>query len=254
MKQEMKPKRVSPIAVSLPVALGCALIIIVPFSYALDPTRIEPAEAMDGKTFELEQSVQFQNFDEKTTESETSLEYEFNKRSALKLTLPVEWEEDNDTEVEVGLRYKFVFNPDAERAPIVAASIEALAPVDGGGGVDGELGLYLSKGIAGDGKHQLHLNLMGYYDNDAESDERDLRYSVLAGYSCQVTPKTSLMAGVEREQLEDSDENSNIVELGMKHECNETVAVALGVGAGIGEESPDFTVRAGISFRFGPGH
>ena len=254
MIRESMAKRISATAMSAALILWCVLLL-APISYALDPTGLEPAEAMEGRSFELEQSVLFQNSDDNATESETSLEYEFNERSALKLTVPVEWEEDEDTEVDIGLRYKFVFNPNAERTPIVAASIEALVPADGDdSGVDGELGLYLSKGIAADGKHTLHLNLLGYYDNGAESDEREFRYAVLAGYSCRVTPKTFLVVDVEREELEDSDENSNVVELGVKHECNESVAVALGVGAGLGEESPDFTAHAGISFRFGPGH
>jgi len=245
-----------PIAIPLPAAgvivalvLGW-VVVFTPVSYALDPTGLEPAEAMEGKTFELEQEVSFRDYSDSEVESETSLEYEFNQRSALKLMVPVEWEEDEDTEVEVGLRYKLVFNPNAERAPILAASVEAIIPDDGG--VDGEVGLYLSKGVGGEGKHQLHLNLLGYYDNDAESDERDFRYTAIAGYSCQVTEKTTLVFDVEREQLEESSENANIVELGVKHEINDTVAVALGVGAGIGEESPDFVARAGISFRFGP--
>jgi len=244
--------------ITMPVpAIGTiALFVLVwavffaPVTFALDPTELEPAEAMEGKTFELEQEVSFRDYSDSEVESETSLEYEFNQRSALKLTVPIEWEEDEDTEVDVGLRYKLVFNPNADRAPILAASIEAIVPDDGG--VDGELGIYLSKRVGGAGEHQLHLNLLGYYDNDAESDERDFRYMAIVGYSCQVTTKTSLVVDVEREQLEDSSENAIIVELGVKHEFNDTVAVALGVGAGIGEESPDFTARAGISFRFGP--
>ncbi|MCL4218502.1 MAG: hypothetical protein KJ052_16060, partial [Candidatus Hydrogenedentes bacterium] len=142
---------------------------------------------------------------------------------------------------------------DADSAPIAAVSIETLVPVSGeDNGVDVEAGLYLSKAVGGnDGKHQLHLNVLGYFDNAAESDERDLRYTAIAGYSCQVTPKTSLVADVVREQLDDHKENANILELGTKHEFNETVAGAIGVGAGLGEDSPDFTVHAGISFRFG---
>jgi hypothetical protein len=208
---------------------------------------------MQGKMVEVEQEVHYQDFDDRETESETSVEYEFNEHSSLKLSLPVEWEEHEDTEVTAGLRYKYAFNPHADRAPIVAVSIEPIFPLDGeGGGVDAEAGLYLSKAIGGmDGKHRLHLNLLGYYDNDAESDERDFRYMAIAGYSCQVTPKTSIVADFVREQLDDSGENANIVELGTKHEFNDTFAVALGAGAGLGEESPDFVAHAGFSFRFG---
>ena len=235
------------------VVMLVSALVLAPRAYALDPTELEPAEGLEPGTIEIEQEVQYQETDDYQAESETSIEYELTEHSALKLTIPVEKEEGEDTEVEAGLRYKYVFNPNAERAPIVAASVEALVPIEGDGDcVDGEAGLYVSKALGGDdSKHQLHLNLLGHYENDAEAGERDMRYKAIAGYGYQATPKTSLVADVVREQLEDSGENANIVEFGVKHEFNDTFAASLGVGAGIGEESPDFTARAGFSLKFG---
>lgn len=235
------------------VLLALSVVLLMPRAYALDPTSLEPAEVMEGKTFELEQEVSYRDFRDSEVESETSLEYEINPRSALRLSVPVEWEEDEDAEVTFGLRYKFLLNPNAGRAPLIAASIEAIVP-DDGDGVDGELEFYVSKSVGNEGKHGLHLNLIGYYDDDADSDERDFQLGAVAGYSYRITPKTDLVADVAWEQLEESGEESTVAEVGVKHDINDTVALALGVGAGIGSDSPDFVAHAGISFRFGPGH
>ena len=66
---------------------------------------------------ELEEEALYQDFDEYQVNSETSLEYAFNRQLSLKLTVPVEWEEHSDTEYGGALRLKLLFNPDAVRPP-----------------------------------------------------------------------------------------------------------------------------------------
>ncbi len=249
------------IAILILVVAGA--FIVAPSAHAVDPTELEPAEAFDPGVLTLELEGEYDKYNDYEAEAEANLEYAFSDKLGLRLHVPVEFEENEDTEFgDVGVRLKYVFNPDAGTAPIVALSGEVFAPTgDDSSGIGGEVMFTISKALGAEEKNKLHLMLVGDYNNndDDEHDhwgdddgERDFYYEAVVGYSYDVSDQTTLVADFVRKQLETDGDNANIVEVGIKHDFNESFSGALGVGAGIGEESPDFTVRGGIEFRFGP--
>ena len=72
----------------------------------------------------------------------------------------------------------------------------------------------------------------------------------MLGYTYQFSDSTRLILDLVREQAELEDENENFIEIGLTHQFTEAFSVAIGGGAGIGEESPDFIARAGFQLRF----
>ncbi len=233
------------------VALVLFPLALAPATHAVDPTELEPAEGFEAGALTLEQEFSYDKYDEYRADTETNLEYAFSEKFGIRLHAPVEFDEDDDTEFgNLGLRLRYIFNPEADSAPVVSLSGEAFFPTDeDSSGMGGELTLTLSKGI-GDGTNKIHGTLVGGYNNDSDDHARDFYYEALVGYSYDVSDKTTLVADFVRKQLDEHGENANIIELGIKHEFTDNFEAALGAGAGIGEESPDFTIHAGVEFKF----
>lgn len=236
--------------------LIAGLVLGAAAAHAVDPTSLEPAEVFTAKTGEVELEVGYADYDDSETEAELTVGYSFTPKWKLELEVPVEKEDGESTELgDVSLELTHTFNPDATKGPLVGVSLEVAAPTgDDSDGISPELKLHLAQPLGGAGsKHTLHLNLAEAYHASADDDERDFQYTAIAGYSYDVSESTTLVLDVVRMQLEDHGENANIIEAGVKHSFNDNVEVALGAGAGLGEESPDLTVHAGIGFRFGKG-
>jgi hypothetical protein len=247
--EDLDGRLASAIARAVFVALGIAMT-----AAALDPTELQPTGKLEPGTFELQQKIEYEQNDESEFVSETSIEYEFTEKWALRLLIPVDAPEDEGAEPgNTGIRLKHVFNPHTESGPIVALTAEAALPTgEDSRGVGGDLRLRFTQGIGGpDAKHKLHLTLKGKYDAGAESHERDSRYEAVAGYTFDVSPRTTLIADVVRKQLKADGANANIVELGVKHAIGDAMTIGAGAGVGFGEQSPDFSAQAGIQFRLG---
>ncbi|MDZ4858116.1 MAG: transporter, partial [Candidatus Hydrogenedentes bacterium] len=236
-------------------------------AWAIDPTGLQTAAGMEGKVFELQQKLTLEKIEDVEWTSETSIEYEFSDRWALRLKIPVEFASEDDKEIDDGfgdleLRLKHVFNPDSSGIIIAGTAGVTFPTGEDSEGVGGDLRLRLSKWDLGKSKkHGLHATLMAKYKSDTESGEdhlfredepgeREFRWEAVLGYTYQVGESTRLILDVVREQAEHDDENENFIEAGLTHNFTDAITVAVGAGAGIGEESPDFVARAGVQFRF----
>lgn len=249
------------------MAVPVIIALMAGTAWAIDPTELQTASGMEGKAFELQQKLKLEKFEDEEWTSETSLEYEFNNRWALRLKIPVEFASDDEEDSEDGfgdveLRLKHVFNPDSTGIVVAGTAAVTFPTGEGSEGVGADLRLRLSKWDLGKSdKHGLHATLMAKYMSDTEdgedhlfredeAGEREFRWEAVLGYTYQLSESTRLVLDVVREQAELEDENENIVEAGLAHNFSDTFAVAIGAGAGIGEESPDFIARVGFQLRF----
>lgn len=222
--------------------------------YAIEATELEPAGDLDPGMLKIEGRLQYEKYDEYELVLENSIEYDFSKKWRLELTAPLGKMEHEKTEIEdTELEVKYVFNPDSETFPVVALEFETLFPTaKHSHGIDESVCLFLDQHLGkSEWNHQLHLNFAETFIGGAEEEDRRFRYEAIAGYSVNLTPQTSLTADFIREQLEEHGENSNIIEAGLKHEFNDTFAIAGGVGHGIGEESPEWQAQLGFEIRLG---
>lgn len=115
-------------------------------------------------------------------------------------------------------------------------------------GVDSTLKLILSKTICRSAQWQrLHLNAAWTNNAEAEDDERDDMYKFVFGYDRRLNADTVLILDYVREQEKERDEEINLVEAGIRYQLTPLTVIALGAGAGFGEDSPDF--RASLAFQ-----
>ena len=233
-------------------------------SFAIDPTSLQTMSGMEGGAFELKQELKLMKYEDATEwESETSLEYEFNPRWALRLEVPYEFGDEEDSVGDVEVRLKHVFNPDSPNGFVVGGTAAMTFPTgEDSSGVGGDLRLRLSQWDLGtSGKHGLHGNLRLQYDTDVESgehhllredepEERDFRLGAVLGYTYQATDATRLVVDVIGEQLKEDGAEAAMVELGLTHKLGNATTLAIGVGAGLGGDGPDYTAKAGLQFRF----
>lgn len=243
--------------------------VAAPLASAIDPTEVQPAGPLEPGTWEVQEKLKYDDYERYEAESETSVEYEFTRRLALRLQVPVETEEEEGTEFgDLKLRLKYVLNPDAERAPFAAVTLEGAFPTgEDSEGVDVDLRLRLTKPLGGvDSKHALHLTLSEKYVGDEhidddhgfleslnlhDDDSREFLFMAAGGYSYRVGSRTTLIGNAVFKQLEEDGRDAKLIEAGIKHDIGKSATLALGLGVGLDNESPDWTARAGIQFRFG---
>lgn len=230
---------------------------------AIEPTELEPAESQDAGRLELEIKASYEDFDDgHETELEAEFSYGINDNVRIGLDVPFEWEEDGEDGIgDVGAFLEWVANPDSDGI-VVGGEFKLTAPTgEESDGVGGEAQLRFSKSFAE--KHGLHLTLKGYYESedddddqhlfDEDEDDDGLGYMAVLGYTFKPAESTTLIADVAVGETSDEDENTNLLELGLKHEFNDSIEIGLGVGAGLDDDSPNFVAHAGVEFKFGGG-
>ena len=228
---------------------------------AIEPTELEPAKGADAGRYELEIKASYEDFSEgHETELEAELSYGLNKNFRLGLNVPFEWEEDGEDGIgDVGAFLEWVANPESDGI-IAGGEFKVTAPTgEDSDGIGGEAQLRFSKSIAE--KHGLHLTLKGIYASEDDDDEHGLfdddedgdefGYQAVLGYTFRPVESTALIADVAMGEAPGEGEHTNLLELGLTHEFNDTVEVGIGVGAGLDDDSPDFVAHAGIEIKFG---
>lgn len=239
-----------------------ALMIAASYTAAaIEPTELEPAESMDAGRCELEIKVSYEDFSQgHETEAEAEFSYGLNDNFRLGLNVPFEWEEDGEDGIgDVGAFLEWVANPESSGI-VVGGEFKLTAPTgEDSDDVGGEVQLRFSKALAE--KHGLHLTLKGYYDSedddddhglfDDEEDGHDFGYEAVLGYTFKPIESTTLIADIAVGEAPGEDENTNLLEVGLTHEFNDSVEIGVGMGAGLDDDSPDFVAHAGIEFKFG---
>jgi hypothetical protein len=144
------------------------------------------------------------------------------------------------------------FNQETQFLPAVALSgrLDTPTGVDSTG-LDTRLRFLATKTLPFTSLLQrVHVNVGWVRDADPMTDARRNRYIVIAGYSALVARATIVVADYVREQQRRKGYDSNMIELGIRQIINPLTVLAVGVGAGIAEDSPETRVTIGIQYSF----
>ncbi|MGI4802230.1 MAG: hypothetical protein ACRYF2_18205 [Janthinobacterium lividum] len=74
---------------------------------------------------------------------------------------------------------------------------------------------------------------------------------MVVGYSQLVAPTLVAVADYLREKQGPRERDANIVEVGLRHQVSDALMLGVGLGAGIGRESPQFRGIFSLQIDFG---
>ena len=185
---------------------------------------------------------------------EPRLEYGIFRNAQVELNVPF-WLGDGVEEEGIGdVVVAALYNIHQETLWLPAPSLAAhvIFPTnDDSDGVDTVLKLILSKTIGGGFNWQrVHLNVSWHYNSDAHEDERENYFVGIVGYDRLIGPDTVLVLDFVREQEKEEDQDSNLLEAGIRYQLTPLVVLTAGAAAGIGEDSPDFRTILGFQKSF----
>ena len=133
----------------------------------------------------------------------------------------------------------------------VGADFTGAAEAGGGDGVDPFVGLIFDRTIGETSLYQkLHLNLLYQFNGSQLAEERDGRYEIALGYSRRLGASTMLVADLVRMQEMMEDVEVNLAEIGVRYATTPQSVLSVGVGFGIGDESPDARLTIGFQYEF----
>lgn len=183
---------------------------------------------------------------------EPRLEYGFMPNWQIELAVPYEWgsgdKEDEIKDALIGAMYNL--NQETELIPSFAVSADAIFPGEGER-VDPELGLIASK-LLGKTSHfqRLHLNAFFRHNTDRHDGERRNLFKGVAGYDFRLGTENTVILDYVFEQREEKRKETRLLEVGLRRQLSPQTLVVLGIGAGIGSDSPDMRAVAGFQKSF----
>lgn len=89
---------------------------------------------------------------------------------------------------------------------------------------------------------RIDLQFSWYHLTQPSSTQRSDQLEMGAAYSTLLTRDTALVVDYVHGAKPDKRADENIVDVGLRREVSDTLAVSFGVGAGIAEQSPEFRV------------
>lgn len=97
---------------------------------------------------------------------------------------------------------------------------------------------------------RLHLNLAWRHNSEARESERDNHYLLGLGYSRRIHADAILVADYFFEQKRQEGIDQHLLELGVRYQWSPLTVLTSGIGAGIGEDSPDLRLTVGFQRSF----
>ncbi len=192
--------------------------------------------------------------DEDRFKAATILEYGVMRNAQVELEVPFVWgeavEEEGIGDVQLAALYSF--NQETLWIPGLALKGVLEFPTnEDSRGVDTTLKLILSKTLGRSTLwNRLHINASWKHNSGAQKDEREDYYVAVAGWDVRVGPETLLIVDFVREQEKEKGKEANIVETGLRYQLTPLTVLAAGVGAGIGDESPEVRTTIGFQHSF----
>jgi hypothetical protein len=159
-------------------------------------------------------------------------------------------DETGSGNVRLGALYNF----NTETLNIPAFALSARVDIPSGknsNGGDTTLKFIASKMlIKSDWWNVLHFNIAWNHNSGRLEEERENYYQAVLGYSFRIGTDTIMIVDLVRREERKKDEESNLVELGIRRQITPLMLLTAGLGAGFGDESPDFQATAGFQYSF----
>jgi hypothetical protein len=219
------------------------------------PLEVEDTTTTEEGSFQVQASARYErtNEGEDQLTVEPQLQYGLLPNLHVELSYPIiagDADRSGSGDVTAAVLYNFLQEENARPALAVKAQVELPTGV-GSDGVDTDLRLLLTKTInEGESQDRVHLNAGWMHNAAADSDERQNRFIGVIGYSRKLSDQTVFLADLVREQQEQEGLDSTILEAGVLHQLNEKTTLAAGIGAGLGEDSPDVRITVGLQYSF----
>ena len=160
-------------------------------------------------------------------------------------------EADDRGSGDVTLEGLYNFNQESLRLPALSLSGAVSTPTgEDSEGWDTTLEFLATKTIDDENYGQLHLNMAWTHNFERQDEERSEAYEIVLGNSRRLTPDLMLVTDFSRQWTTEEDQESNLVEAGLRCQLTPRTVVSAGAGFGIGDESPDVVGTFGIQVAF----
>ncbi len=151
----------------------------------------------------------------------------------------------------IGLEAFYNFNVEGLVMPAFALSARGDLPTGhDSAGVDTTLKAIMTKSITKMGLDRVHINLAWKHNAGSKAEQRDDLYRAIVGYSRRLDADTTIIADFVREQEIEKRKESNIFEVGIRRQITPLTLIAVGLGTGVGDESPKFRATLGFQKSF----
>lgn len=240
-----------------------ASVVLASTAHASDHINLEPNLPLEVEdaypTGYLNREFQLSARYERTAEGKNQyvvdprLEYGFARNWQARIRVPfILGSGDKTGSGDIGAEIFYNFNTESLKLPAFAASVNVVAPTGrNSSGLDTSYKLIATKSLGYAEKLQrVHLNLTYFNNASPRPEERTTRYAAVAGYSQRVGPQTIFLADYVRQQEKQRSMTSNIVEVGLRYQQTPLTVLSVGLGAGIGNQSPDFRATLGLQRSF----
>jgi len=219
------------------------------------PTEVEDAYASDYLKPELQSLFRYErlNAHQERFVLNPRFLYGFARDWQAKVTTPfLLGSADKTGSGNLGFEVLNNFKHESQYSPALALAIGADLPTGRqNNGIDTNVKFIGTKAL---GKtfldHRLHLNLIWDHNAGPMPAQRSDRYAVIVGYSHSIPADLVLVMDFAREQELEKGKTDNLIEAGLRHMVTAHSVVSLGVGFGVGEDSPDFRITIGFQYEF----
>jgi hypothetical protein len=212
------------------------------------PIEVEDAYPVHYRSLEFQTNFQFESIegDDDHLTIEPRLEWGFAPNWQGRVAVPLELSGGDEVIAGVGLEVFHNFNTEGIHTPAFALSLGAEIPTIDDRGVDLSLNAIATKGIGtGNAMDRLHVNLGYTVNTDPGEDDREGRVSAVLGYSRRLNPETIFVSDLAFEQEATQDEDTLMIEAGIRHQVTPLSVLSIGAGAGLTSDSPDVRLTVG---------
>lgn len=218
------------------------------------PTQVEDAYPIAFRGREFQTAMRYDRTDDHEDRFviDPRIEIGFAPNWQAKISVPFYLGSADRTDSgNVGLEALYNFNAEGLFLPAFAMSARADFPTGkDAAGVDTMLKAIMTKSITRTGLDRIHLNVAWKHNAGARSEQRDDLYRVIVGYSRRLDADTVVIADFIREQEIERKKEANVFELGVRRQLTPLTLITAGVGAGVGDESPEFRAMLGFQKSF----
>lgn len=216
------------------------------------PVTVEDAYTLPYRGREIQGRLDYERTDDGRDfpGMEPRLEVGLMRNFQAAIKVPYHWGNARDSDrgdVEVEGLYNF--NAETLTLPALALSGTVRTPIGRGDEpVETELKGILTRSLGGYVPRRVHVNLSWLHLYGDSARERSDRYVAVLGYSQPITADTVLVADLVRKQDREEGVDQNLVEAGIRTQLTPLALLTLGVGVGLGDDSPDYRVMLGFQY------